>query len=52
MNILYVYSKKRWGGVSSWMNKTALGLERKGHNVWILAHPNGRFIKSAPNDLK
>ena len=34
------------------MNKTTLGLERKGHNVWILAHPNGRFVKSASNKLK
>jgi glycosyltransferase involved in cell wall biosynthesis len=52
MNILYISSKKRWGGVSSWMNKSALGLERKGHNVWILAHPNGRFVKSASSKLK
>lgn len=51
MNILYISSKKRWGGVSSWMHITALGLERKGHNVWILAHPNGRFIKSASRRL-
>ena len=34
------------------MNKTALGLERKGHNVWILAHPNGRFVQSASKKLK
>jgi len=52
MNILYISSKKQWGGVSSWMNKTALGLERKGHNVWILAHPNGRFVQSASKKLK
>jgi len=52
MNILYISSKKRWGGVSSWMHRTALGLERKGHSVWILAHPNGRFIKSASRGLK
>lgn len=52
MNILYISSKKRWGGVSSWMHQTALGLERKGHNVWILAHPNGRFIKSASRGLR
>ena len=52
MNILYISSKKQWGGVSSWMNKTALGLKRKGHNVWILAHPKGRFIHSASKGLK
>jgi len=52
MNILYISSKKQWGGVSSWMNKTALGLERKGHNVWILAHPNGLFVQSASKKLK
>jgi len=52
MNILYISSKKRWGGVSGWMNRTALRLEEKGHTVWILAHPNGRFIKSASKSLK
>jgi glycosyltransferase involved in cell wall biosynthesis len=52
MNILYISSKKRWGGVSTWMHRTALGLERRGHSVWILAHPNGRFIKSASRGLK
>jgi len=44
MNILYVSSKKRWGGVSSWMWRTALALEQRGHAVYILAHPDGRFI--------
>jgi len=52
MNILYISSKKNWGGVSTWMQKTALGLERKDHNIWILAHPKGRFIQSASNNLK
>ncbi|MEE8481449.1 MAG: glycosyltransferase family 4 protein [Desulfobacterales bacterium] len=52
MNILYITSKKHWGGVSTWMKKTAFGLKRKGHSVWILAHPNGRFIQSASKDLK
>jgi len=47
MNLLYISSKKRWGGVSSWMNKTALGLQRRGHIIWIIAHPHGHFIKAA-----
>lgn len=52
MNILYISSKKRWGGVSSWMRQTAIGLEAKGHSVWILAHPKGRFIQSAPEGIR
>jgi glycosyltransferase involved in cell wall biosynthesis len=52
MNILYISSKKRWGGVSSWMEKTARGLAKRGHRVWILAHPEGRFYRSAASDLQ
>ena len=33
------------------MEKTALGLMRRGHQVWIVAHPDGRFFKSAHRDL-
>lgn len=51
LNLLYISSKKKWGGVSSWMEKTALGLKKRGHHVWIVAHPNGRFIDSAHRDL-
>jgi glycosyltransferase involved in cell wall biosynthesis len=52
MNILYISSKKRWGGVSSWMRQTAIGLEAKGHQVWVLGHPKGRFIRSAPKEIR
>lgn len=51
LNLLYISSKKKWGGVSSWMEKTALGLKQRGHRVWIVAHPNGRFLGSAHRDL-
>jgi len=51
MNLLYISSKKKWGGVSSWMEKTALGLGLRGHKIWIVAHPDGRFFKSAHRDL-
>ena len=51
MNILYISSKKRWGGVVSWMVKTAIGLDRRGHNVFILSHPNSKLnkIENKPN---
>ena len=52
MRILYISSKKNWGGVTNWMNQTAAGLEGRGHSVWIIAHPNGRFVKSASRKLK
>ena len=51
LNLLYISSKKKWGGVSSWMEKTALGLKKRGHRVLIVAHPNGRFMKSANQEL-
>lgn len=51
LNLLYISSKKKWGGVSSWMEKTALGLKKRGHRVFIVAHPNGRFVQSARKDL-
>jgi glycosyltransferase involved in cell wall biosynthesis len=51
LNLLYISSKKKWGGVSSWMEKTALGLKQRGHQVWIVAHPKGRFMQSAHREL-
>lgn len=51
MNILYLSSKKRWGGVVSWMVKTAAGLQKKGHNVYIISHPNSRLKKPANSEL-
>jgi glycosyltransferase involved in cell wall biosynthesis len=51
MNILYISSKKRWGGVASWMKKTAFGLEKKGHKVYIISHPKLN-LGSASESLK
>jgi glycosyltransferase involved in cell wall biosynthesis len=51
MNILYISSKKRWGGVTSWMQRTAMALESRGHQVTILAHPAGKFAVSAAKEL-
>ncbi|MCK4359888.1 MAG: glycosyltransferase family 4 protein [Candidatus Cloacimonetes bacterium] len=52
MNILYISSKKRWGGVVSWMIKTASGLEKKGHKVWILSHPDSKLNKNLPGNIR
>ena len=52
MNILYISSKKRWGGVTSWMQRTAKALESRGHQVTILAHPEGKFVASAAKELR
>ncbi len=51
MRILYISSKKNWGGVTNWMNQTALGLGERGHDVHIIAHPAGRFVRSASPKL-
>jgi glycosyltransferase involved in cell wall biosynthesis len=52
MRILYVSSKKGWGGVVSWMERTALGLEARGHKVWIISHPLSRFTMSASRGVR
>ena len=52
MNILYVSSKKGWGGVVSWMHRTALGLESRGHKVWVVSHPDSRLTLSAPAGVR
>jgi len=52
MNILYVSSKKSWGGVVNWMAKTATALEKRGHNVFIISHPNSRLTKKSNPELK
>jgi glycosyltransferase involved in cell wall biosynthesis len=44
VNILYLSNKRRWGGILSWMEKTALGLESKGHKVYILSNPKSIFM--------
>ncbi len=33
MKILYISSKKRWGGVVQWMHTTALELQNRGHQI-------------------
>jgi len=48
MNILFISSKKGWGGVVTLMYRCALGLERRGHKVWILSHPDSLFNRSDP----
>ncbi|MBN1971916.1 MAG: glycosyltransferase family 4 protein [Candidatus Delongbacteria bacterium] len=45
MNILYFSTKKRWGGVVTWMKKTAHGLEAKGYKVFIISHPNCKIVE-------
>jgi len=52
MKIAYISCKKKWGGVVSWMIQTALGLEKRGHEVWIISHPNSRLNKSIPANIK
>lgn len=52
MNILYVSSKKSWGGVVNWMAKTAMALEKRGHNVFIISHPNSRLTKNSTPGIR
>jgi glycosyltransferase involved in cell wall biosynthesis len=52
MNILYISAKRGWGGVVTWMYRTAIGLEGRGHKVWILSHPKSRFNLSEPKGVR
>ncbi|MBS3741834.1 MAG: glycosyltransferase family 4 protein [Candidatus Cloacimonetes bacterium] len=51
MNILYISNKKKWGGITSWMQKTAIGLQKKGHKIWVLSHKKSSFTKHASNKI-
>lgn len=46
MNICFVNSTRKWGGVKSWTLDLAQGLERRGHNVLLVARP-GVFMEKA-----
>lgn len=50
MNILYVSSKKNWGGVNSWMVKTAKGLLSRGHKVWIAGSARSKFAEQVAHE--
>jgi glycosyltransferase involved in cell wall biosynthesis len=52
MRVLYVSCKKGWGGVVTWMQRTALGLEARGHRVWVVSHPDSRFTASASRGVR
>jgi glycosyltransferase involved in cell wall biosynthesis len=51
MNILYISDKKKWGGIVSWMQKTAKGLQKKGHKVWILSNKKSKLLQYIDNDV-
>jgi glycosyltransferase involved in cell wall biosynthesis len=52
MNVLYVSSKKGWGGVVSWQVRTAQALEKRGHSVWILSARKSALTRQAPADIR
>ncbi len=51
MRILYISSKKSWRGVVTWMKRTAIGLQKNGHDVWILTHKNSALAKNSHNKV-
>jgi glycosyltransferase involved in cell wall biosynthesis len=52
MKLLYVSSKKNWGGVVSWQVRTAQELEKRGHTVWIFSSRKSALTREAPPDLR
>ena len=52
MNILYISAKRGWGGVATWMWRTAAGLEARGHRVWIVSHPASPFTLAAAPSVR
>ncbi len=52
MNILYLNSKKKWGGVVTLTVKTAQELQKRGHNVWIVSSSRSALSAHAPQDIQ
>ncbi|WP_272701273.1 glycosyltransferase [Desulfovibrio sp. Fe33] len=46
MNILFVNSTRKWGGVKTWCLDMAESLLRQGHKTWIVGRP-GAFVEKA-----
>ncbi|WP_286181666.1 glycosyltransferase [Desulfovibrio sp. Huiquan2017] len=46
MNILFVNSTRKWGGVKTWCIDMAESLIRQGHKTWIIGRP-GPFVDKA-----
>lgn len=44
MNILFVNSTRRWGGVKSWTLRAAAGLQARGHQVWVAGRRGDPFL--------
>ena len=52
MNVLSISCKKGWAGIVTWVHKCALGLEGRGHKVWLLSHPDSLFNKAEPPGIR
>lgn len=50
MNILFISSKKNWGGVVSWTARLAIGLQ-KNHKTWVFSKEKSSFTRNAPEDI-
>lgn len=44
LRILYVNSTHRWGGVKTWCLRSALGLQKRGHEVWVAGRRGDPFL--------
>ncbi len=48
MNIAFVNSTHRWGGVKTWCIDMASAMQAQGHQTWIVGRP-GPFLEKAEN---
>jgi glycosyltransferase involved in cell wall biosynthesis len=44
LNLLFVNSTRRWGGVKSWTLRAAAGLQARGHQVWVAGRMGDPFL--------
>ena len=51
MNIAFVTSTKRWGGVKTWILEFSLELKKLGHNILIFAKDEKFINKAEENGL-
>jgi glycosyltransferase involved in cell wall biosynthesis len=51
MNLLFINSKKNWGGVVSLTNRLALKLREKDCKTWVISNKKSSFTKNASNSI-
>ncbi len=52
MNILFINTKGKFGGVVGWMCRAVEALEKRGHHCWIISTKKSELNQYAPKNIK